>query len=79
MGVRKGPSGGAWRAFVREETFGTVGSADLREVAAKYKELDAETLDRLKVKGRQATKRAASGGPPSRNGEPFLPLSKCVV
>ena len=53
--------GGAWRAFVREETLGARGRPDLRDLAELYKAVDPERKRKLQRRGKLATQRGRQG------------------
>ena len=62
LAMKKRGSGGAWRAFVRQETLHCrAGKPDLSELGARYRSLPAERLAELKQIGQAATKAAQTG------------------
>lgn len=59
----RGRHGGAWRAYIREQTAFVRGSPDFAKLAEQYRALPEEDRQRLQAVGRQATKNAGQGDP----------------
>jgi len=59
---RRGGAGGAWRAFVRQESLRSQGRPDFGLLASKYRQLSGDTLAALKSRGREATASAKGSG-----------------
>ena len=69
--VKAGPSsraaprkgrGGAWRAYIRQESLGAVGKPCLAELSRRYKELGPRQMRELKEEGKRARNTARAGG-----------------
>ena len=60
---RRPSSGGAWRAFIRQETVGKVGSEvqTLSELGQRYRELSEEDRLEMQRQGREGTRRRQRG------------------